>query len=1260
MKKLVTLIVALVLGIWVMAQTPVGTGQTYVTVKDAFDAINNGTLTGAVVLQLVSSTSETASAVLNASGTGGANYSSVTIYPTGSGYTVSGSIAGALIQLNGADNVVIDGRVNQAGSMDLSISNTSTGGQVIEFINDATYNTVQYCNIMGVTSSVTSGVIVFTTTTGSLGNSNNTITYCDIHDGATTPANLVYASGTAGILNSNNTVSYCNLYNWFTAATTSQTSGIYLRTSSSDWTITGNSFYQTVSRTYTSTGINSCLAINNTTNGVNFTVTGNYFGGSAPNCGSTPMTLIGSGNAIYRLLYITHSVGAASTISGNTFQNISMSTPSASTALSLISHLNGNVNILNNTFGVQNGTGNITMTNTGTSTSPFFMVLNSGTGTTASNVEFSGNNIGGITVSSTGTGSTQFRTVYSQAPVGSSIKFDNNIIGGSVSNSLQQNCNSSAYGIMTLSATTGILVTNNEIRNLTRNNTGNAAAGFAGIYVAAAGGNHTISGNVIHDLTTNSSITSINNNASVVGITMTATGVGGTKVTGNTIYNLTNTNNTLPTWINGMYFATAAAPQPQTVIAGNLIYGINLAFNNSGMGGIFVPNTGNAMIYNNVVRLGYDASNNPITTPLEIYGIWKASTANVSVYHNSVLIGGSGVTGPAAEVSVAYVSTQGSTADTVMNNIFYNARSNGTGDGTHYGMYLYSVSGLVCDYNDIFTDGTGGFFGSDNVLLYTNLPSWQSGTLLDANSISANPLYTSTSNLLLQNASPAIGMAYKLAQVPTDYPGNTRGPVTSMGAYELVGPTSPSSLTWTGAVSENWHNPYNWNGTSEIPNATTNVVIPTGVPNYPTLQRNGWCNNYGMLSDATGTATLLDNSLLTIGGAASVQRYFSGNDIDWHLISSPVSNETSNVFLAMYLQSFSEATNSYTEITPTTDPLNVMEGYGVYSTLGAGNTVTFNGTLNLGNQSAGFTATNQGWNLLGNPFVSSIDWEAVTIPSGLSNEVHYIDAATGNDLSYVQGVGGTGSQYIPPMQGFFVSATTAGTLAVGDAERTHSGGSNFYKSGTDQLLILEAAGENYSDQTWIHFNTEAGVEHDGIYDAYKRISESNPELPQIFSYTEQGTRLSVNGIPETLTVPVGFRAVESGIFTISAIETGLFNNVVLEDLATGVFTDLMLTAYTFDYEAGSVENRFIVHFTPLGTGSNITEAVNIYAYGNVAYVNVPENTKGMIRVFNLMGQEVTSAPLNNTLNSVSLPAAGSYLVKVTTNGKVYTQKINIQ
>jgi len=479
--------------------------------------------------------------------------------------------------------------------------------------------------------------------------------------------------------------------------------------------------------------------------------------------------------------------------------------------------------------------------------------------------------------------------------------------------------------------------------------------------------------------------------------------------------------------------------------------------------------------------------------------------------------------------------------------------------------------------------------------------------------------------------------------------------------FELYGPyTSP--LTWIGGttgVENDWHTGTNWD-VGNIPDNTCDVVVPAGLDFYPTLTAPGSCKDITLKSDATGTATILDNGLLAVNGTSYVERWFSGNTADWHLVSSPIMNAQAGVFMDMFLQSFDEASNSYTEIIDPVVPLNVMEGYGLYSTLGVDNIVTFSGALNLGPQSGDYTADGLGWNLLGNPYPSSIDWQSVVIPPGLSAEVHYIDALSGANLSFVQGVGGPGSQYIPPGQGFFVSATGPGSLVVDDLSRSHLGRNFFYKNSNPYVLVLDASGESYSDETWIHFNDEANVEHDGTYDAFKRISYSNPALPQIFSISPSGDHLSVNGLPKTDMVPLGFTAVNSGEFTINVIETGEFNEIILEDLFTNHQVGLLSQPYTFSYTEGDDINRFKLHMSLLGINEDFADLFQVYSDGNSIYVLAPENSNSEVAIFNMMGQQLSQAILKCGMNEFKANGTGAYILKIISNNQFTAKKVIVK
>jgi hypothetical protein len=183
---------------------------------------------------------------------------------------------------------------------------------------------------------------------------------------------------------------------------------------------------------------------------------------------------------------------------------------------------------------------------------------------------------------------------------------------------------------------------------------------------------------------------------------------------------------------------------------------------------------------------------------------------------------------------------------------------------------------------------------------------------------------------------------------------------------------------------------------------------------------------------------------------------------------------------------------------------------------------------------------------------------------------------------------------------------------------------------------------------------EAGFAKDG--DFHKLFSEG---IPQIYT-TAGNDKLAVNALPATASVPMGMTCVESGSFTISAIETSEFANVVLEDLVTKIQTDLLAGSYTFEYTAGEDEARFIVHFTPLGVGENFADMVNIWSSAANIYVQTPEVT-GEIVVFNMMGQEVVRTDIQPGLNTIPMHDVNTYyVVKVLTSDNAVTGKVFIK
>lgn len=190
----------------------VGTGQTYATLTAAVNAYHNSCLTGAVTFALTDASypAETFPIVINQHVDASA-VNTLTIKPnTGVNATISGSSASAIIKLNGADYVTIDGSNNGTTSRNLTLENTSTlTNTAVVWVSSlgtaagATNNTIKNTNIKGGSNTVSSvfGIHVGGTsisTTGS-GADNDDLT---LHNNAISKAYYgIYAVGTAAGVN---------------------------------------------------------------------------------------------------------------------------------------------------------------------------------------------------------------------------------------------------------------------------------------------------------------------------------------------------------------------------------------------------------------------------------------------------------------------------------------------------------------------------------------------------------------------------------------------------------------------------------------------------------------------------------------------------------------------------------------------------------------------------------------------------------------------------------------------------------------------------------------------------------------------------------------------------------------------------------------------------------------------------------------------------------------------------------------------------
>jgi hypothetical protein len=860
----------------------VGPTGDYLSITAAIADIQAQTLGGALVLELQPpylGVAETFPLIIPALN-GASAVNTLTIRPasgaTGLSITSAVSLA-PTVDLNGAQFVTIDGRPGGVGShagsgggaaSQLTIANTDIDGVALRFINEASGNTIRYTTLQSVnTAGATSGTVLFSTTTGANGNDNNTMDHCDIGDGASLPVYSLLALGTTTTMaqgNSGNTISNCNVFNFAIG-------GVRLIDGNTDWIVTGNSFYQTASRTVVTTKSILPILVSNAS-GNNFTVTGNFIGGSAPNAGGTAWTMTGSGVLGLRFQGIQLTVGTTtpSSVQGNVISNFVWKTStSAITPPGLWSGIYmqaGAANIgtvTGNIIGSGTGTGSVSVTTLG-SVGTTFGIVSESSGTVA----IANNTIGSITVNvADGNGAPStggFASLTGIHVTAGAYAISNNTVGSAATaNSLNAATSSTSSintqqvtGIVASSSSTSASITGNTVANL-NNNSVQTTSGFGQIRgIVASAVVNTITGNTVRNLSTTSRNTNNTTSQSVVGITNTSTAAGQT-VSLNTVHSLANTAALANVSMTGIYFA---GPTSGTnLIARNLVHSLAVSSigSSSAVTGMYFSN-GTFTAQNNMVRLGLDASGTSTAGASGVSGILDGgSTEGRNFYHNSVYLGG---TQTASVSTVAFSSSGFTNARTFQNNLFVNARSNNPTalTGRHYAV-SYSGSpplGLTAGGNIFYAPNTasGGVLGYFQFLNRTTLAAWQAATGQDATSAVADPLFiaptgtAATLDLHLQASNPAEGGGIPLIDAVTGAPGTV--------ADDFDGQTR-SALTPVdiGADAGNF-------------TSSSGDIFAPGI-SYPLLRSGTPANRV-----LTDWATIIDNSGSVSGGASAPRLYF--------------------------------------------------------------------------------------------------------------------------------------------------------------------------------------------------------------------------------------------------------------------------------------------------------------------------------------------------------------------------------------------------
>jgi hypothetical protein len=410
------------------------------------------------------------------------------------------------------------------------------------------------------------------------------------------------------------------------------------------------------------------------------------------------------------------------------------------------------------------------------------------------------------------------------------------------------------------------------------------------------------------------------------------------------------------------------------------------------------------------------------------------------------------------------------------------------------------------------------------------------------------------------------------------------------------------SVVWDGSAGSSWGEPENWTP-AFVPISCTDVTIPSGLTNYPTISSSASCNNLTLESGAS----LLGNSFLTVSSKSELKREIETNNA-WHFLSSPIINHpiwpefaptptgtttltfgvapwkwdfyyfnpNANLATGLFWVNLRLATTGNLN-TAAVDQAGDNAGFGSNNptfTSGRGYLVAYNEEWNPATGSPkihSFNGTNpstffsgdltisrpnssQAFNLAGNPYPSSLDWKKANgwdrddLKTNNGGFDYWIMSGTGNYGVYnsaeTDDAGTNGvNRYIAPAQGFMVEAKDLGIFS---------------------LKILEAA-RVHSSQTWLKnemfdpgrirlkITTSANTYSDEMIVAYNSTYTGNNgsakffswyvEAPEIYSVKE-GNNFSIdryNDIQTDITVNINTKTGIAADYTITATNIQDFN-----------------------------------------------------------------------------------------------------------------------
>lgn len=521
---------------------------------------------------------------------------------------------------------------------------------------------------------------------------------------------------------------------------------------------------------------------------------------------------------------------------------------------------------------------------------------------------------------------------------------------------------------------------------------------------------------------------------------------------------------------------------------------------------------------------------------------------------------------------------------------------------------------------------------------------------------------------------------------------------------------------WTGTIDSDWEKESNWY-TGQLPLTSDEVSIGLNITNFPeisstqtiagiavtkdsklTVKANGKLivtnilgNNGELIVESntdseTGSLYVKQKSGI---GVVKVERYFpdeAGGD-DWHLVSSPISGLDLATFAVNSEINFSAAVGDYDLA-----PYNTADGdWGPYVKTGSGSfilgkgytmrrnlnganpMITFSGSmdnLNIGNVGLEINYGLDGWNALGNPFVSPVKISSfLSINNGVIHNAPYNVVYLWDPA--IRDFTGVATGQISLGEGFLIKSKTGGGN-INFITSMQAQSSTEYISSQNQYstVHLYATSEESMNRTTVKFGSDMTEGLDNFHDIGKH--KGNPEIalytrmPDNSAYDLQDQGLPEIG-SEAVMIPVGLDFIPGGDVTFFVKMESFPEDleVFLQDTETNAYAPLNVkdASYKATIAAESYgTGRFnLVVRRQLKTGIELDgkNEYKVHARNKIIFITGPAKTDTDFELFNIEGRcYYRGKAQNQNLNKIDGSAfpVGIYLLKINEPGSTHTTK----